>query len=238
MKLLGIECSGKTASVALCDGDKLLAESFLNCGLTHSQTLLPMAEAILVQSGIALGQLDGIAVSCGPGSFTGVRIGVALAKGLAMGANLTCFGVSSLEALAWNAAGYVDFESQLLICPVMDARRSQLYNALFEWREGQMHRLCSDRAVSIHDLAQELHRTGRRVLLLGDGAELSCAGLAEADVILAPQPERFGSAWGVIRAAATAQPMTADQLLPFYLRPSQAEREYAERHQKDKPILK
>lgn len=234
MKLLGLECSGKTASVALCDGEKLLAESFLNCGLTHSQTLLPIAEAILSQSGIRLQELDGVAVTCGPGSFTGVRIGVALAKGLAMGANLPCFGVSSMEALAWNAAGYEKLSPKLLICPVMDARRNQVYNALFEFRGGILNRLCADRALSISDLASELQDLGRPVLLLGDGAELSFGSLAQAaDVLLAPQPLRFGSAWGLLQAAVRAQPLTPDQLLPSYLRPSQAEREYTAR-QNDK----
>ena len=141
MKILALESSAVSASVALTEDEKLVAQSFQNCGLTHSRTLLPMAENLLANCGVSLADVDAIAVAHGPGSFTGVRIGVATVKGLALGADKPCLGVSTLEAMAWGARALSGD-----LCCVMDARAGQVYNALFTVEDGRVRRLCDDRA--------------------------------------------------------------------------------------------
>ena len=143
MKLLTLEASSVSASVCITEDDMLLAQSFQNCGLTHSTTLLPMTDHVLRASQLKLDDIDAIAVTVGPGSFTGIRIGVATAKGIADGRNLPCIPVSSLSGNAWNVT-----LTDRLVCPVMDARRKQLYNALFEIRDGVPVRLTDDRLSS------------------------------------------------------------------------------------------
>ena len=150
MKILAFESSAKAAGVALCEDEFLVAQSYQNNGLTHSTTLLPMAEDLLRNCGVSLDQVDCLAVSAGPGSFTGLRIGISTVKGLAWGAEKPCAGVSTLEAMAWNLA-HLDG----VICCAMDARRHQVYNALFRAREGTLERLTPDRAISREELAQE-----------------------------------------------------------------------------------
>lgn len=226
MLTLAFESSAKAASVALCEGEKLLAQSSQNLGLTHSRTLLPMAEAMLKNADVSLDQVDLFAVAHGPGSFTGIRIGVSTVKGLSWASEKPCVGVSTLEALAWNgiAAGG-------LLCPVMDARRSQVYNALFSVSDGKPVRLCGDRAISLEDLAAELKESEETPLLLGDGAGLTAEYLASRDLPyrLAPENIRWQSAWGVAMAAMDQKPVSSQELLPVYLRLSQAERERQER---------
>ena len=226
MLTLAFESSAKAASVALCEGEKLLAQSSQNLGLTHSRTLLPMAEAMLKNADVSLDQVDLFAVAHGPGSFTGIRIGVSTVKGLSWASEKPCVGVSTLEALAWNgiAAGG-------LLCPVMDARRSQVYNALFSVSDGKPVRLCGDRAISLEDLAAELEAKKEVPLLLGDGAGLTAEYLASRDLPyrLAPEIIRWQSAWGVAMAAMDQKPVSSQELLPVYLRLSQAERERQER---------
>ena len=226
MLTLAFESSAKAASVALCEGEKLLAQSSQNLGLTHSRTLLPMAEAMLKNADVSLDQVDLFAVAHGPGSFTGIRIGVSTVKGLSWASEKPCVGVSTLEALAWNgiAAGG-------LLCPVMDARRSQVYNALFSVSDGKPVRLCGDRAISLEDLAAELEAKNGVPLLLGDGAGLTAEYLASRDLPyrLAPENIRWQSAWGVAMAAMDQKPVSSQELLPVYLRLSQAERERQER---------
>ena len=224
MLTLALEASAKTASAALCRDGLLLGQYFQNCGLTHSVTLLPMAEALLKNTGLTTADVDVFAVSHGPGSFTGVRIGVSTVKGLAWAAQKPCVGVSTLEAMAFN--GLAAPES--LICCAMDARRGQIYNALFCIRDGRPERLCPDRAVSLAELTAELTaRNEKRIFVTGDGAELTAAALHQAGLPadLAPENARWQSAWGVCMAAADKQPVPGDALLPVYLRLSQAERE-------------
>lgn len=224
MLILALESSAKAASVALCRDGALIAQTVQCSGLTHSRTLLPMTEDLLKNAGSSLAEVDVIAVAHGPGSFTGVRIGVAAAKGLAWGAQKPTVGVSTLEAMAWHglAAG-----EGALVCPVMDARRSQVYNALFEIRSGKPERLCEDRAISLDALCAELEKTKKCTFLVGDGATLCYNTCLEHDVpaVLAPANLVQQSAWGVAMAAAGREPGTADLLLPVYLRLSQAERE-------------
>lgn len=224
--LLSIEASAKACSVALTRGTTLVAQYFQNSGLTHSRTLLCMVEDILKNNELAISDLSRIAVGRGPGSFTGVRIAVAAAKGLAWGADLPLCGVDTLEA----AASVFDCENTILV-PTMDARRGEVYNALFEVCGGVLVRLCDDRAIPAAALAEELRAVaqeqqelGKTIILCGDGAELTAAAFAEAGVEarLATPMLRLQCAYGVALAAQGAE-NDAD-LEPFYLRVSQAER--------------
>lgn len=226
MQILALESSAIAASVAVTEDENLIAQSFQSTGLTHSRTLVPMAEDLLKNCGITLAEIDCIAVAAGPGSFTGLRIGVAAAKGLAWPGNKLCAGVSTLEAMAWPLA----FASGD-ICAVMDARRSQVYNARFESACGVITRLCQDRALSIDELANELKARGKEQILVGDGAKLCYNELTKRglSVSMAPPHLVLQSAWGVARAAVELQKKnaltTASELAPSYHRLSQAERE-------------
>ena len=234
IKILALESSAKAASCAICTGERLLARAFRNNGLTHSTTLLPMAEELLRACSLRAEELDLIAVARGPGSFTGIRIGVAAAKGLAWGADRPGLGVSTLEALAWNAAA---LEGSLL-CPAMDARRSQVYNALFRVENGVPLRLCEDRAISLEELAADLRERGEPALLLGDGAELAFAYLTQAGLAcrLAPENLRWQDAYGVALAALHTPRERWGELDPVYLRLSQAERERLEKGLPTNPL--
>jgi tRNA threonylcarbamoyladenosine biosynthesis protein TsaB len=222
--ILAFESSAKCASVALWRDGVFLAQSLQCSGLTHSTTLLPMAVHLLEDTSLTVDNVDVIAVAHGPGSFTGVRIGVATVKGMAWGANKPVCGVSTLEALAWLGASA---PAGALVCPVMDARRSEVYNALFIFEDGAPKRLCPDRAISLGSLSYDLRHQERPVFLLGDGAELAHKFMAAEgiDAVLPPMPQRYQSAWGVALAAKDKQPVSADDLIPVYLRLSQAERE-------------
>ena len=224
MLILGLESSAKAASAAVTKDGALLGQSFQCSGLTHSRTLLPMAEDLLSNLGLRLSDLDAVAVAQGPGSFTGVRIGVATVKGLCWGADKSAIGVSSLEAMAWNG---LCAPAERLVCCAMDARRNQIYNALFACANGRPERLTPDRAISLAELAAELRETGKPVWVTGDGAKLAQGFLLEAglDAVLAPEPVREQRAWGVCRAAEGREARSAAELLPVYLRLSQAERE-------------
>ena len=220
MLILAMESTAKAASVALVRDGTLVAQSTQCSGLTHSRTLLPMAEDLLKNAGVKLSEVDRFAVAHGPGSFTGVRIGVAAVKGLAWAAEKPAVGVSTLEAMAWHgvAAG-----EGSLICCAMDARRNQVYNALFEIKNGTPVRLTEDRAISVDALVSDLKADSRTPFLVGDGAHLCKAALEDA--VLAPENLRMQSAWGVAMAALDMPDASADALQPVYLRLSQAERE-------------
>lgn len=228
MKILALESSAVSASVALTEDEKLVAQSFQNCGLTHSRTLLPMAEALLQNCGVTLADVDAIAVAHGPGSFTGVRIGVATVKGLALGADKPCLGVSTLDAMAHGARALGG-----RLCCVMDARAGQVYNALFEVRDGQICRLCDDRALKLTDLGEEIGAAP--YFLVGDGAELCYNTLKEtfSGLRLAPSELRYPTGYGVAAAALpllrAGQTCTPQALDAFYLRRPQAERERMKR---------
>ena len=231
MLILAFESTAKASSAALVRDGKLISQFSQCSGLTHSRTLLPMGEDMLKNAELTLQDVDLIAVAHGPGSFTGVRIGVSMVKGLAWAADKPCVGVSTLEAMAWHglAAGG-------LICPVMDARRSQVYNALFRMEDGRPVRLTEDRPIALTELAEELRAYKERVFLVGDGAELSFRTLSALGLPcdLAPENLRMQSAWGVAMAAMDKEPGSADSLLPVYLRLSQAERERQERLDREK----
>lgn len=232
MKILALESSAVAASAALCEDEMLLGQTYLHTGLTHSQTLLPMAAGLLEQSGLKPQDLDLIAVAAGPGSFTGLRIGVAAAKGLAWAAELPCAGCSTLEAMAWSLAGF-----QGEVCAAMDARRHQVYNARFQVNGTAPHRLTPDRAIALADLVKELEGTSVPQIVVGDGAQLCCDALTAAGIpaVLAPPNLRMQSAWGVARMglelARTGQTVPPGELVPMYHRLSQAERERLEREE-------
>jgi tRNA threonylcarbamoyladenosine biosynthesis protein TsaB len=226
MKILALESSAKAASVALCSDRELTAQYFQNSGLTHSRTLVKMTEDLLAGLDMTVRDVDLIAVAAGPGSFTGVRIGVSAAIGLAWGADKQVCGVSTLQAMA-SLAEFPEF----IICPVMDARRSQVYTASFEWRDGHPVRLCPDRAIPVDVLISESRYADKPFLLLGDGANLCYSAFISAGVKaeLAMAPIRLQSAWGVALASLDAPAVSPLELQPTYLRASQAERERSER---------
>ena len=233
MLILAFETTAKSGSVALLQDGKLLAESYQNTGMTHSQTLLAMAEDMLKSSGLTPADVQAVAVAEGPGSFTGVRIGVAAAKGWAWGAQIPCYGVSTLEAMAENLGiwdGYI-------VC-AMDARRSQVYNAIFEVKEGQLTRLRPDRAISLEELGEEIKNYQKPVFMVGDGA-LLCYNTLHEQIpvpVLPPEHHRHQRAAGVAlvaqRKILAGEAGDAATLTPNYLRLSQAERERLERENK------
>ncbi len=235
MKILAIESSATAASAALCEDEELIAQTFQHSGLTHSRTLLPMVLTMLEQCGAGLEGVDLIAVAAGPGSFTGLRIGVSTAKGLAWPGNKPCAGVSTLEAMAWSLA-----HTGAIVVPVMDARRGQLYNALFRGTGEGLERLAPDRAIAADDLVAELAALPGPKVLVGDGALLARRLLGERglELTVAPPHLRLQSAWGVARGAlelARRGELTdAAGLAPVYHRLSQAERERLARERKGK----
>lgn len=213
--LLSVEASAVTASVAITDGDNIVKSEFKNTGLTHSETLLPMIKDVLGENKIS--DLDAIAISAGPGSFTGVRIGVSTVKGLAFTNNIPCYSVSTLEAIAHN------FENGI-ICAVMDARRMQFYNAIFEVVDYKVKRLTEDRAISIEDLRAELEKYDK-VIIAGDGARLCHSNIGLDNCVLADDDSIYQNAIGVAKATKDKNLISAKELMPTYLRQSQAERE-------------
>ena len=226
MLILAFESSAKAASVALVKDGKLLSQSSQVSGLTHSRTLLPMAEDMLKNAELSIKNVDAFAVAHGPGSFTGIRIGVSAVKGLAWAADKPCVGVSTLEAMAWHgvsAGGYV--------CPVMDARRNQVYNAIFKIENGKPVRVTEDRAIALSELKEELLALGEKVFLVGDGTEMTARYLDAENIPYTAAPENllWQSAWAVAMAAQDKPLGSADDLVPVYLRLSQAERERLER---------
>ena len=233
MLILAFETTAKAGSVALLDETKLLGEHYQNTGLTHSQTLMVMAEDLLKQCGKTVSDITAVAVAEGPGSFTGVRIGVAAAKGFAWGGQLPCYGVSTLEAMAETLGIYQGY-----VCPCMDARRSQVYNALFYVNQGKLQRVKEDRAIALADLKEELQALSEPIFLVGDGSTLTYNTLSGEipGLVLPPEHRMHQRAGGVAIVAAgklaNREPGDANALAPNYLRLSQAERERLERERK------
>ena len=232
MKLLAIDTSGPVCGVAVMNEKGICYECSTQNKLTHSVNLMPMIDEALSSSGLTLAELDRIALVTGPGSFTGVRIGVATVKGLCWAAEKPAIGVSTLEAMAQLALGAGEND---VICTAMDARRDQVYGALFVRENGGLRQLCPDRALAAAELAEEIRQTGRRAYVLGDGWAVMEKALAAAQLpyTVAAEPLRYQNAWGVCCAAAGKEPSGAAELLPVYLRLSQAERERQERMMKE-----
>ena len=234
MRILAFETSAKAASVALVENGVLMAESYQNTGMTHSQTLMVMAEDLLKTCGLGPKDVEAVAVAAGPGSFTGVRIGVAAAKGFAWGGELPCYGVSTLEAMARSLEVY-----EGIVVPVMDARRSQVYNAVFSAENGILTRLQEDRAISLQELGEELKNHKKPIFLVGDGSNLCYNTLKDIlpALILPGEHRRHQRAVGVALVAQdmveAGLPGNGAELTPNYLRLSQAERERLERENKN-----
>ena len=233
MIFLTLDASSSSASVSVTKDDVLVYESYLNNGLTHSSGLMPMVEDMLKNAEIPLDSVDLLAVAHGPGSFTGIRIGVSTVKGLAWAANKPCTGVSTLEAMAWHGLAHGGY-----ICPVMDARRGQVYNALFEIKDAKPCRMTPDRPIALSELVEELRALNAPVFLVGDGTALAKAYFDANGIPCEAAPENlvWQSAWGVAMAAADKPAGNADSLLPVYLRLSQAERERQERLAREEKV--
>ena len=225
MKILGIESSALVASVAIWEDGVITAEYTVNFKKTHSQTLLPMIDEIFRMTEQDKGSIDAIAIAAGPGSFTGLRIGSATAKGLGLAWNVPLISVPTLDAMAYQC-----FDTVSTICPIMDARRNQVYNALFEAKDGNLTRLTEDRAIALADLAEELRNDPRPKTVVGDGARLCFDFLQNAEIPcrLAPAHLIMQNAMSVaLEAEALAAEgawTNAQDLQPVYLRPAQAER--------------
>lgn len=232
MQILAFETSAKAASVAYMEDGRLLAESYQNTGLTHSATLMVMAEDLLKQLNKTVSDVEAVAVAAGPGSFTGVRIGVAAAKGFAWGRQIPCVGTSTLASMAAGLGVYSG-----IVCPVMDARRAQVYNALFRYDCGKCTRLADDRAISLADLGAELQNFSEPIFLVGDGSTLCYNTLLKSipGLVLPPESRMHQRAVGVALEAQRLLDLGGDfsgaGLTPNYLRLSQAERERLERQQ-------
>ena len=226
MKILALETSAKSVSAAVTDGGVVRAYTYQNTGLTHSRTLMPLVDAMLRESEQSLADMDLLAVAAGPGSFTGLRIGVSALKGLAWALEKPCCGVSTLAAMARNLAHM----EGLIVC-AMDARRDQVYNALFLAHDGILTRQCPDRAISLAELSEELKNRPEPKFIVGDGAKLCYTYLLEQDIPcrMAPPQLVMQNAVGVALAAeemaARGETVSARDLVPVYLRLSQAERE-------------
>lgn len=226
MKILAVDTSATAASVAVAEENKLIGEFSINTALTHSQTLMPMVDELLNNTGLSVNDIDAVAVNAGPGSFTGVRIGVAAVKGIAFPKNLPCVSVSTLESMAYNMLG-----NDCIVCSVMDARCSQVYNALFRVKGCTVTRMTDDRALSLTDLKNELQNINEKVVLVGDGAVLCSKFLGEEleNIMLAPFNNRIQTASSVAYAAFekinNGETVKADELMPVYLRLPQAQRE-------------
>jgi len=227
MKILAIESSAVSASAAIAQDGKILCSFYMNNGLTHSVTLMPLIRDALESASLKISDIDAVAVAAGPGSFTGVRIGVAAAKGLAQKDNIPCIPVSTLEGIAYPLTG-----SDAVACAVMDARCSQVYNALFDFSDKKMTRLCPDRAISLADLKNDIEKISKKIILIGDGADIAydylkdkCSSVEKASPLI-----KYQSAASVALRAfdiygETGRTVSPFELAPSYLRLSQAERE-------------
>lgn len=224
MKILAVDSSAKTASVALVEDGNIISECFVNAGLTHSRTLMPMVSNTLTQADFTIEDIDAFAVNAGPGSFTGIRIGVAAVKGLALASGKLCAGISTLEACAYNFA-----DENCIVCVSMDARCNQVYTAVFRCENRTVTRICEDKAVSVDELGKELSSYSEKIILAGDGAEICFNSFSDKlfNCILAGENRRYQTACGCAVAALNNKDLFKDsaELAPVYLRLPQAERE-------------
>lgn len=236
MKILGVDSSGLTASVSVYEDGKIIAVNSVNNNKTHSQTLLPMIDYVMKQAELEPEELDAIATACGPGSFTGLRIGAATVKGLSLALDIPVIPVSTLEGLAYNAVGMYG-----IVCPVMDARRGQVYTAAYRFKGDSYEEIISKRAVPVGELADELDalRGDKRIIFLGDGVNVHEEFIREhfgenAYIVLPHHRLQDASSVAVLGAMLfkDGKYVSGDAFEPEYLRLSQAERE---RLEKEKP---
>ena len=224
MKLLAIDSSSKTASVAFLYDNKLISESYVDIGLTHSQTLLPLIKNTLENSHTSINEIDAFAINNGPGSFTGVRIGISLIKGLAFFESKPCIPVSTLHSLAYNL-----INTDCIACPVMDARCNQVYNAIFRINDKKIERLTDDRAISIDDLLTELKENyNEKIIFVGDGADLCYNKCNNKNLSIVDNSIKYQLAKSTAYIALDFLKMgnfvDPDKLLPSYIRLPQAQR--------------
>ena len=234
MKILGIDSSGLVASAAIADEKNIIAEFTVNNKQTHSQTLLPMIEKVVDMSGIELEQIDAIAIAAGPGSFTGLRIGSATAKGIGLALKKPVVSVPTLEGLAYRVSVFDG-----IICPIMDARRNQVYTGIYKMDKGNLVSLSEKKAVDIHEIMEELEKYDEKVIFLGDGVEVQRETIEKefkkeycfAPIHLSKQSAAAVAVLGDIYFNQGKAEDAAEHK-PIYLRKSQAEREREERLKK------
>ncbi len=231
MKILSVDTSSNVATVAVTDDDKLICEILVNTKKTHSQTLMPMIDSALKQSELEISDIDLIASANGPGSFTGLRIGVSAVKGLAHAMDIPVVGVSILTAMAYN----LPF-CEYIISPILDARRDQVYNAVYEWNDGEIKEICEPRALSVDELISGFLTSDKKVVFLGDGVSVHKEYIKEKlgdKAVFAPVSANEQRASGLIAAAKKlydeGKAVSCYELAPIYLRKPQAERELEEK---------
>ncbi len=236
MRILSVDSTSVTASVAITQNGNTISECFINNGLTHSQTLMPLVEKMVNESGVSLSDIDVFAVTSGPGSFTGVRIGIASVKGMADALKKECFTISTLEAIAEPLKN-----ADCIACAVMDARCNQVYTAIFE----NGNRLCEDKAVLIDELGEELKQYNKRIIFIGDGAKICCEKLKGIldNIEIADEKIRYIHASSIGRLAEEKivngeNTINSAKLVPFYLRLPQAERELNNKNSLKKENIK
>ncbi len=229
MKILAVDCSASPASCAIVEDGKIIASSYINVQLTHSQTMLPMIKEMLSSSLVNLEDIDAFAINSGPGSFTGIRIGISAIKGLAAPKDTPCYEISTLDSIAQCFAGF-----DCTLCAVMDARCNQVYNRIYKIQKGEILPLTENRAVMVDEVEKELEEVQDKVIIAGDGAKLFKAFAEQKDnVDLAKEPYSFQNAVGTALAAEklslVSKGISQTYLKPFYLRLPQAERELKEK---------
>lgn len=225
MRILALDCSAISASCAVLEDEKIIASSYANVKLTHSETLLPMLENTLAAAKLSLGDIDALAINSGPGSFTGIRIGISAVKGIAEPRNLPCASVSTLYSIACLHKNFSG-----VVLAAMDARCNQVYSALFKTENGVITRLCEDKAVLVDEIINELDQTDDNIIIAGDGAALFSDYAKKNDNIkISNEPNLYQNAIGVAIAAKEildrGEGISAEELSPVYLRLPQAERE-------------
>lgn len=229
MRILAIDCTAKSVSAAIAEDGKLMGEGFLNIPLTHSETLLPLCEQLISNTRSPLSSIDAFAVTAGPGSFTGVRIGISAVKGMAFAKNQPVFHFSALEAMALGFENIPGLNG--ILCALMDARCNQFYNALFAVENGKITRITDDRIVILDDLENQLKKeyNNKNIVFCGDGAKLfleKSNGIVSGS--LAPEHLMYQKAASIAISASKGQiesALSPEELRPIYLRKSQAERE-------------
>lgn len=232
MLVLAVDCTAKSVSAALADSGKLIGESFLNVNFTHSETLMPIIEELLKNTRKNINDIDAFAITAGPGSFTGVRIGISAVKGLAFGNGSKVFSYSAFDAMAYAFSEIPNFSG--IICGLMDARCNQFYNAVFEIKNGKIKRICNDRIIMANDLENEVERLYNKdnVVFAGDGAKLFVSLQNKSFGSLAPENLLIQRASSIALKASTEDiknALSPDEIMPIYLRKSQAEREKEKR---------
>lgn len=234
MKILGIDTSTKTLSVAICDDDKIICETFINSTLNHSCTLMPTIDKLLNSANLKISDIDLFAVTSGPGSFTGIRIGISTIKGFALATNKPCIAIPSLEALAFNL-----IDTDCIACPAIDARGDRVYTSLFKIHSKKITRLTDDNVILISKLEKNLLNTEENIIFLGDGADLCYNKIGQKiNSKIANSINRLCRASSICilgkEKYKNGQVSSAYNLFPQYINLSQAERERNEKNKKSR----